>query len=289
VPAGAARTAATVGALVYQRRMHEQRAMAARHLRRAHGPGLTGRALDREVRRLFASYARYWMESARIPGTPPDVLDSDTSYEGVEHLERALDAGKGVIMALPHLGGWDYGGAWLASVGRYPISVVVEPVEPPELLAWFTQLRRSVGLEILPLGSDAAAGVLRRLRSGGLVGLLSDRDILGTGSEVEFFGERTTLPSGPATLAFRTGAAILPTAVYFTGHRGHHAVVRPPIPMERIGRFRDDTTRVTQLLANELELLIRRAPSQWHLLQPNWPSDRESVNGAVPGRNGRQR
>jgi len=261
--------------------MPEQRAMAVRHLHRSHSPDLTGRALDHEVRRVFASYARYWMESARIPGTSPAALDADTSYEGVEHLESALATGNGVIMALPHLGGWDYGGAWLASVGRYPITVVVEPVEPPELLAWFTELRRSVGLEIVPLGSAAATSILRRLRGGGLVGLLSDRDILGTGSEVEFFGERTTLPSGPATLAFRTGAAILPTAVYFTGRRGHHAVVRPPIPVERAGRFRDDIARVTQLLADELELLIRRAPSQWHLLQPNWPSDREWLDGRV--------
>ncbi len=277
VPPGLAPTVATVGALAYQRRMHEQRAMAKRHLRRSHGPSLAGRALDREVRRLFASYARYWMESARIPGTSPAHLDADTSYEGLEHLERALAAGKGVIMALPHLGGWDYGGAWFAAVGRYPVTVVVEPVEPPELLAWFTALRRSVGLEIVPLGADAATTVLRRLRSGGVVGLLSDRDILGTGAEVEFFGERTTLPSGPATLAFRTGAAILPTAVYFTGRRGHHGVVRPPIPVQRMGRFGDDSARVTQLVANELEALIRRAPSQWHLLQPNWPSDRELV------------
>ncbi|MDQ3643301.1 MAG: hypothetical protein M3450_18005 [Actinomycetota bacterium] len=213
----------------------------------------------------------------RSRAPPPADLDADTSYEGVEHLERALEAGNGVIMALPHLGGWDYGGAWFAAVGQYPVTVVVEPVEPPELLAWFTELRRSVGLEIVPLGSDAATKVLRRLRSGGVVGLLSDRDILGTGAEVEFFGERTTLPSGPATLAFRTGAAILPTAVYFTGRRGHHGVVRPPIPVERTGRFRDGEKRVTQLLANELEALIRRAPSQWHLLQPNWPSDREMV------------
>ncbi|MDP8976735.1 MAG: phosphatidylinositol mannoside acyltransferase [Actinomycetota bacterium] len=280
VPAGMAPGVATIGALAYQRRMHEQRAMARRHLQRSHGPGLRGRALDREVRRLFASYARYWLESARIPGTPPARLDADTTYEGVEHLEQALAAGKGVIMALPHLGGWDYGGAWFAAVGRYPVTVVVEPVEPPELLAWFTELRRSVGLEIVPLGPDAATKVLRRLRSGGVVGLLSDRDILGTGTEVEFFGERTTLPSGPATLAFRTGAAILPTAVYFTGRRGHHGVVRPPIAVERRGRFGEDTARVTQLLANELEALIRMAPSQWHLLQPNWPSDRKLTGNA---------
>ena len=251
--------------------------MVERHLRRAHGHALTGSALDREVRRLFTSYARYWLESARVPGSSPAELDAATSYEGGGYLEDALAAGKGVIMVMPHVGGWDFGAAWFASVGGYRVTVVVEPVEPPELFAWFTELRRSVGLEIVPLGPDATAVVLRRLRSGGVVGLLADRDILGTGANVEFFGERTTLPSGPATLALRTGAAILPTAMYFRPRGGHHGVVRPAVPVERTGRFREDMTKVTQLLAHEFEALIRRAPSQWHLLQPNWPSDFEAM------------
>jgi KDO2-lipid IV(A) lauroyltransferase len=90
---------------------------------------------------------------------------------------------------------------------------------------------------------------------------------------VEFFGETTTLPAGPATLALRTGAALLPVAIYDTAH-ACHAIVRPPIPTERTGKLRHDVERVTRLLAAELEDLIRLAPEQWHLLQPNWPSDR---------------
>ena len=257
--------------------MTGRRAMVERHLRRIHGADLSEAALQKEVRRLFASYARYWMESARVPGTPPAELDATMSVEGKGHVEDAMAAGNGVIMAMPHLGAWDFGGAWFASVAGYPLTVVVEPVEPPELFDWFCELRRAAGLEIVPLGPQAATAVLRRLRSGGVVGLLADRDILGTGVEVEFFGERTTLPSGPATLALRTGAPILPTAVYFTPRRGHYGVIRPAIPVERTGRFRDDMARVTQLLAHELEALVRRAPSQWHMLQPNWPSDLEAA------------
>jgi KDO2-lipid IV(A) lauroyltransferase len=105
------------------------------------------------------------------------------------------------------------------------------------------------------------------------VALLCDRDITGTGVEVDFFGEKTTLPSGPAVLALRTGAQLLPSAVYDRG-RIHHGVVRPPVPVERRGSFRDDVARITQLIAYELEDLIRAAPEQWHMLQPNWPSDR---------------
>ena len=105
--------------------------------------------------------------------------------------------------------------------------------------------------------------------------MIAGRDILVSGAAVEFFRERTTLPARPATLGIRAGASIRPTAVYFTGRRGRHGVVRPPAPVESTGAFRVDAARVTQLLATELEWLIRRAPSQWHLLQPNWPSDRE--------------
>jgi KDO2-lipid IV(A) lauroyltransferase len=74
----------------------------------------------------------------------------------------------------------------------------------------------------------------------------------------------------------RTGAALLPSAVYFGPGRDHYALIRPPLPVERAGKLRDDIERVTQALAHEFEALIRRAPEQWHLLQPNWPSDESS-------------
>jgi len=115
---------------------------------------------------------------------------------------------------------------------------------------------------------------LQALKRNEIVCLLSDRNIGPGGVEVEFFGERTKLPAGPATLALRTGAPLLPVAVYFTGERnGHLGLVRPPVPVERRGSLREDVVRVTQALAAELEHVIRRAPEQWHLFQPNWPSD----------------
>jgi KDO2-lipid IV(A) lauroyltransferase len=246
-----------------------------------HGGVLPQSVLDQEVRRAFASYARYWVESFRLPDTNPAALDAGMSWQGLDLLDRAVDEGKGAIIALPHLGGWDFGGAWFCSLG-YPVTAVVESVEPAELLEWFVELRRSLGMTVVPLGPASGTAVLKTLNEGGVVALVCDRDISGGGIEVEFFGERTTLPSGPATLALRTGAPLLPTAVYFHGDRGHLGVVRPAVPVERSGKFRDDVTRVTQLLAGELEALIRHAPEQWHLMQPNWPSDHVAAGG--PGR-----
>ena len=122
--------------------------------------------------------------------------------------------GTGVILALPHLGGWEWAGRWIADCG-IPITVVVEPLEPPELFEWFADFRRSLGMDVVPLGPGAASAAIKAVKANGVLCLLCDRDIGGGGVEVEFFGERTTLPAGPATLALRTGAPVLPTAVYF--------------------------------------------------------------------------
>jgi KDO2-lipid IV(A) lauroyltransferase len=274
LPAPLADVTARSAAVALTAAMRGRRRVLERHLRRTHGRDLRGWQLEVEVQRSFASYARYWLESFRLPGTSSEELDRHIVVDGMDHLRAAIDTGKGVIIALPHLGGWDYGGAWFASQGYEP-TVVVEQFDPPELFQWFVDFREGLGVHVVPLGPQAAAGTLKVLRSGGILGLLCDRDITGTGVEVEFLGERTTLPSGPATLALRTGATILPTAVFFEGNDGHRGVIRPPIDTTRTGRFREDMTRVTQDLANELGSFIRQAPEQWHCFQPNWPSDLE--------------
>jgi KDO2-lipid IV(A) lauroyltransferase len=249
-----------------------RRAQVERNLRRV-DPTLTDRQVHRLARQTFESYARYYEESFRLPGTSAAALDAGFTHEGYEHLDAAIAAGHGAIMAMPHLGGWEWSGFWLTQVKGIPVTVVVEELEPPALFEWFVELRRSFGFEVVALGPDAGAATARALKANHVLGLLCDRDLTGAGPEVEFFGERTTLPGGPATLALRTGAPLLPTAIYFDGPR-RHGVVLPALDTTRQGRLRDDVRRVTQDLAHALEDLIRRAPEQWHLLQPNWPSDR---------------
>jgi phosphatidylinositol dimannoside acyltransferase len=253
----------------------DRRAQVERNLRRVHGADFGGWRLQRAVAATFESYARYWIESFRLPGKTPEQLDAGIQVPAFHLVEEALDEhGKGAILALPHLGGWEWAGFWVATVAKRPITVVVEALEPRDLYEWFVALRESFGMHVIPLGPSAAGEVLAALRANHVVCLLCDRDIAGGGVEVEFLGERTTLPAGPATLGLRTGAPLFPTAVYYAGERGRLGVIRPPLDLTRTGRLRDDVGRVTQALADELGDLIRQAPEQWHLLQPNWPSDR---------------
>ena len=269
-PVGAA--LAEVSGVVCAATLQGRRQLIARHLERVNGEAVGVADRERQIRQAFTSYARYWLESCRATGASAAELDARMSCEGFEHLDTALAGGRGVILALPHLGSWDFGGAWMASIGM-PLMAVVEPVEPPELLEWFVARRKELGLDIVALGPGAAGPVSRRLREGGIVALISDRDLTGRGVEVEFFGERTRIPAGPATLAIRTGAALVPAAVYLEDHGRNRGVVLPPVPVERTGSLRADVARISQTLVHRLEDLIRRAPEQWHLFQPNWPSD----------------
>lgn len=250
----------------------DRRAMVERHQRRI-DPGLAGPALRQRVRDVYRSYGRYYGDSFRLPGVSPAELDARLTYDGYEQVEAARSTGTGPVLLLPHLGSWEWGAFWMTRVRHIPVTAVVERIDPPALFDWFVEFREGIGLEIVPLGPEAGRSIVGAIRRARVVALLCDRDITGTGVEVDFFGEKTTLPSGPAVLALRTGAQLLPSAVYDRG-RIHHGVVRPPVPVERRGTFRDDVARITQLIAYELEDLIRAAPEQWHLLQPNWPSDR---------------
>jgi lauroyl/myristoyl acyltransferase len=266
----AAASALSVGFARVNRHLGDELRRNLAHALRATGTVVDDDVLTRFTTRAFASYGQYWAEGAKLPALEPaHVYSRFRIGEGLEHLYVARDAGKGTVIALPHIGSWEWGGSFLNSLGL-GMTAIAEELEPPELFAWFKKKREAIGIRIEPLDEHAGTKLLDTLKSGGVVGLLCDRDIQGNGIDVEFFGERATIPAGPATLALRTGATLVAAACYSGPGRDHFAVITPPIRAVREGRLREDVTRVTQLVARELEGLIRRAPEQWHVLQPRF-------------------
>jgi KDO2-lipid IV(A) lauroyltransferase len=257
-----------VGGRVYHRLDRGRREALEANLAQVLGPGTPRRALARTVRRGFASYGCYWVEAFRLEDLTAASIRERLRIEGREHIDTALAAGRGAIFASPHIGNWDAGGAWLAASG-YPATAVVERLRPAELYERFAVYRRALGLELLPLddGSETLRGVIRALRAGRLACLVCDRDLTGGGLEVRLFGARAVMPGGPASIALRTGAPLLPCSVYHDRRSGHwRAVVHPPLEPERSGDTRKDTLALTQRLAAEFEGLIAVAPEQWHVL-----------------------
>lgn len=274
VPLWFATPAARIVGRICALTMPRHRRLVERHQTRAGRPK-DAAELDRLVVGAFQSYCRYWYELFRLPHDARSSLEARVTSTGFEYIEESQARGNGTILALPHIGGWEYAGAWLAARG-YPPVVVAESVEPVELFDWFVEQRHRFGMDVIALGPESGGEVAKALRSNRVVCLLCDRDLTGDGVEVDFFDERTTLPGGPALLALRTGATLLPVASYYEPDGRFFIVIGPPLVTGRNASLRDDVARITQHLAHRFEALIRRAPEQWHLMQPNWPGDGEA-------------
>jgi len=220
-------------------------------------------ALTREALR---SYARYWCEVFRLPVTSPERIQSGMHTWHPERLFDAVAQGRGVILALPHSGNWDHAGAWLVGQG-VRFTTVAERLEPEQLYDRFVAFRESLGMEVLPLtgGRSPFEVLVERLRAGGTLCLLSDRDLSARGVDVRFFGAVTRMPAGPASLALRTGAVLLPVTLSFRPD-GWDCAFHPPVP-------HTDVATMTQAVADAFAGAIAQAPADWHMLQRLWLDD----------------
>lgn len=253
----------------------------ARNLRRVLGPGATPASLHAVVTAAMRSYARYWHETFRLRTMDPaDVAERAlASTAGLEHLAEARRSGRGIILALPHSGNWDIAGLSMVHL-LGGITTVAERLEPETVYRRFVAHREGLGFEVLPLSSDTgesarSAAVLRqRLEEGRMVCLLADRDLAGNGVPVTFFGEETTMPAGPAMLAARTGAALLPVHLSYTDS-GWIQYIAPPIDLAG-GRLAEQVRDGTQQLADVFAARIAMFPADWHMLQPFWSADRST-------------
>lgn len=240
-----------------------RRRMARRHMRRLG-------ADPREAREVFASYGRYWAESLWVRPRHFAGMRARLTVDGLEHLQRAHEAGEGVVVVLAHVGNWE-AAALIAVDLQMPLVAVAESLANPYITQWFTRQRQMFNIEIVLTGEgQVRKRLVAALEQGKAIALLADRDLTGRGVKVEFFGETTTIPAGPVSLARRSGAPILTVGVYFKPDGGHHAIIYPPLPADPD----DDPSVVSQEIARRLEEIIGHDPSQWHLVQPNWPSDR---------------
>lgn len=225
---------------------------------------------DEVIRASVRSYARYWREAFRLPSMDlaAQARSIDASVTGKEHLEGALAAGRGAVLALPHSGNWDMAGVWLTQThGQF--TTVAERLRPESLYREFVAYRESLGFEIFPLsgGERPPFPQLRdRLEAGGVVCLLGERDLARHGVPVTFFGEPTRMPAGPARLAIDTGAALLPVHCWFT-ETGWGFSVEPPVDVS------GGVEAATQALADRFAANIAAHPQDWHMLQPLWWDD----------------
>ena len=226
---------------------------------------------DSLIRASVASYARYWREAFRLPTMNQAELAKrlDRVFIGAEKFAAARESRRGAVIALPHSGNWDMAGVWLAqNYGTF--TTVAERLKPESLYDRFIAYRESLGFEVLPLtgGQRPPMEVLaERLRANRFVCLMADRDLTRSGVPVDFFGDLTRLPAGPAKLAIETGAPLHPAHVYYDGD---DCVVQID---DALDTGSGDVGVITQALADRFAVNIAAHPQDWHMLQPQWLAD----------------
>jgi phosphatidylinositol dimannoside acyltransferase len=245
-------------------------------------------ATDAELRKLsraaMRSYLRYWVEAFRLPVTPTERITSAMSVAGEEETAlRHIEAGRGVIFALPHVGNVDVAAAWIMTRGFGRISVIAERLKPESVFQRFLAYRESLGMEVVPhTGGPSPFGVMaQRLRQGRLVCIVADRDLSAGGVEVDLFGAKARIGAGPAALAARTGAALMPVTLWFTpdGWRGR---IYPEIPVPAEGTQAQKVAAMSQQLATVWSGGIAEHPEDWHMLQKVFVDDLDATRLLQP-------
>ncbi|MYZ09909.1 phosphatidylinositol mannoside acyltransferase [Streptomyces sp. SID2999] len=274
----AARLGHTVADAAWKRRGKGVQRLEANYARVV--PDASPERLAELSRAGMRSYLRYWMESFRLPAWSPERVRTGFDPKGAHHLTDGLAAGKGVILALPHLANWDLAGAWVTTTLGIPFTTVAERLKPETLYDRFVAYREGLGMEVLAHSGASAFGTLaRRLRDGGLVCLVADRDLSAAGVEVDFFGERARMPAGPALLAQQTGAQLLPVTLWYDDSPVMQGRVHPPVEVPEGGTRIEKTAVMTQALADAFASGIAEHPEDWHMLQRLWLADLDPARG----------
>jgi len=269
-PLLADRIAAWGGRMAYKR-AHGKRRTVERNLARVVGEGPH---LDDLVKAAFGSYAEYWLETFRLGRYSHDELLGMVEPVGdsVEVIEQVIARGGGGLLITPHLGFYDLGVAWVGAKG-WAFTTVAEVLRPKALFDWFAEIRQRHGLTVLPArnGRSVRERLGDVLDAGGMVALVSDRDLGRRGIWVEFFGERTTFPASPTLLLVKKRIPLIAGSV--TRHGAGFRLKLERVPYELTGDEQADISAVAQITADALQRLILEAPEQWHLFSTNWPSD----------------
>lgn len=226
--------------------------------------------LDRLTHEAVRSYLRYWCESFRLPSWPVEDVVRRTRVVN-EHLLHDLYAeGRGLIAPLPHMANWDWAGVWASAMGK-PLMTVAERLRPERLYDEFVAYRTTLGMQILPLtgGEPPFPRLEAWVRRGGFVCLLADRDLSRSSVEVTLCGHRARMPGGPAQLALRTGAPLMPVTLSYDGEL-MEIRLHEPVPHDH---GQDGVAAMMQGVADAFTAGLRAHPQDWHMMQRVFADD----------------
>ena len=245
---------------------HRQKDRACKHLKQS--LGIEYPAAEQLVRRSFRNTGKNLMEFMQLPRMSPETIHQLVTFEGREHIDRALDQGRGAIILTAHFGNWELLGASILANG-YTIRGITRQLRSKRLDAIVSSYREKVGWQGIDRDRSIRE-VLRCLKRNELIAILADVDTRTQGIFVDFFGRPAYTPYSPVAFALKTGAAILPTFIIRQPDDSHRAVVEAPLLLQQGGEKEQDLLVNTQRFTKIIESYIRRYPEQWIWMHERW-------------------
>jgi len=226
---------------------------------------------DRRVARVaaqaFRSYGRTVTDFMLMGALSPSELQGRLTVSGAEHAHAAASQGRGGIIALPHMGSWDFASALASSLG-YRITGVTEPF-PGSLDEAVRQTRAKHGMDVVMAGRAAVGGIARALQANQMVGLICDLPPERGGVEVCFFGRKAVVPAGPAAIALKYGSPLIPGFSRRTGPGHYHVHLDPPLMPPPNHRGDSEAIKsLMQAVVARFEVFIAAHPDQWYAFKP---------------------
>jgi KDO2-lipid IV(A) lauroyltransferase len=241
------------------------------NMRHVTGPNAAEREVRRAAREAFRNVARYYADLVQIPHLNIERFARERLHlEGLEYVVQARDSGRGAIVFGAHAGNPEMSVQGLAADQVF-FFALAEHLKPKALLEFTNRLRMSHGHVYRELSVGSLRETVRRLKQGGLIAILVDRDTTDSGVPMEFFGQVRKMPVGAVELAMRTGAdLIFATSKRLPGYR-FHATISPPLNLIRTGDFDADVRANTRQALELIEEQLREDPGQWAVLERLWP------------------
>ncbi len=231
------------------------------------------------TRKVYRSFFENALEMASLPFLTAEELQGKFVAVGMEHLREAHALGRGVIIVSGHYGLWEFMPPWLCLNG-FRVTTVVRRQNNPEVDAWFERMRRRFGA----LTTDSGFGlreILRTLRNGDILALMSDQNAGDRGYFVDFLGEPASTVTGPAQIALKSRAPIVALAAHRRGAGPHLIEILPPIRPEEFTDDESGRLQLTQHLTRIIENWVRKRPDQWFWLHRRWKSRPPAKEGST--------
>ena len=230
-------------------------------------PGTSKKEISQLAQEVFINFGKYLVDFFTLIKNQKGYLEKKVQFIGLENVNEALKSGKGCILISGHFGNWELAGCALANLG-YKMNTVALAHSDPRINKLFLERRKSVGANVIPIGS-AKTACQKALRGGEVVGILGDRPFGDRGIEVNFFGKPTIVPRGAALFSLKNNSPIVYTFCYRDGAK-YKTIFEGPFLTKKEGCLDKQLKEITQKFITRFEYYIQKYPSQWYMFNEVW-------------------